>query len=63
MLDYLAHTLEKSGAKASSLLLPEGDELFKRYSSTDYVRIPLMEADMIVGNPTLTCRGERTRPG
>jgi len=43
---YLAHTLEKSGAKASSLLLPEGDKLFKRYSSTDYVRIPLMEADM-----------------
>ena len=31
---HLAHTLEKSGAKASSLLLPEGDELFKRYSST-----------------------------
>ena len=27
------------------------------------VRIPLMEADMIVGNPTLACRGERTRPG
>ena len=44
---YLAHTLEKSGAKASSLLLPEGDELFKRLSSTDYVRIPLMQADMM----------------
>ena len=28
---YLAHMLEKFGAKASSLLLPEGDERFKRY--------------------------------
>ena len=44
---HLAHTLEKSGAKASSLLLPEGDELFKRLTSTDYVRIPLMQADMM----------------
>ena len=44
---YLAHLLKRVGAKASSLLLPEGDKRFKRYSSTDRVRIPLMEADMI----------------
>ena len=60
---HLAHTLEKSGAKASSLLLPEGDKLFKRYSSTDYVRIPLMEADMMSAILLSLARGERTRPG
>ena len=44
---HLAHTLEKFGAKASSLLLPEG-ERFKRMTSTPYfIRIPLMQADMM----------------
>ncbi|MET0710509.1 MAG: hypothetical protein ABWY82_27250, partial [Tardiphaga sp.] len=37
---FLAHTLEKSGAKASSLVLPEG-ERFKQMTSTPwFIRIP-----------------------
>ena len=43
---YLAGLLERFGAKASTLLLPE-DERLKRLTSTDRVRIPLVEADMI----------------
>ena len=43
----LAHTLEKFGAKASSLLLPE-DERFKQMTSSPcFIRIPLMQAEMM----------------